>query len=78
MNEAVRLFTASLFNGKITIATTFDPEIDNPMQVVTVETRGTVDELANKSDLWHRHLHEAAGDLTCSYALSIIPLDDCD
>jgi hypothetical protein len=77
-SEAVRRFTSALFDGDVCIKTTFDPEIDNRMQVVTVAARGTIDELANKCDFWHRHLHETARNFTSLYALNIIPLDETE
>ena len=74
----VQDFTEEIFSAAATVAVVRDPDYDNRSLVVSVPCHGSVEELVEKSDRWHRELPSIARELTQLYSLSIVPLDECD
>jgi len=74
--EAVRDYTAGIFDGEARVEVVFDPEFGDRSFLVSVKAHGTVDQLIDKSDAWHRNLDAIALDMSSLYGLSIIPLDE--
>jgi len=72
----VQDFTEKIFSAGATVAVVRDPEFDSRSLVVSVPCHGSIEELVEKSDRWHRELPSVAKELTPLFSLSIVPLDE--
>lgn len=76
ISQAVAAYTAQLFSGEVALELVRDAEFGDQSFLVAVQAHGTVDQLIDKSDQWHRNLHSVAKGQAYLYGLSIFPLDE--